>query len=440
MKGIFRRYYLWGLLLLMVSYTAKINWSDGQWQNVLETDARGYYAYLPAIFLYDDLNFDFFETVENNLEYDTSLYYDYRSYSNGHTINKYFVGEAVLLTPFFAGGHVTAKFTGATLDGYSQPYMISITLAAIFYWFIGLLALHNLLKTFNIHPKWIALTLVGFTLGSHLFYYTIGEMGMTHVYSFALISMFLSASADFFRVGRWQQFILMCFWLGLIVLVRPVNGIVVFALPFMARDYSTFKNKLTSLIRRPKLLASGALIVFVIAAIQPLIYFQQTGSFWVDSYGNEGFNFLQPHVFDFLFSYRKGLFVYTPLCLLSLCGLWFLSKSRYQFWSMIGFLTVVVYTLSSWWMWYYGGSYSARPMVEYLPFFMILFALLLQKTKRKTILLTLTVAFILLNQFQTLQYRYYLIHWSEMNSERYWNVFLDVDGLMKKRNCTDSNC
>jgi len=45
----------------------------------------------------------------------------------------------------------------------------------------------------------------------------------------------------------------------------------------------------------------------------------------------------------------------------------------------------------------------------------------------------LILLFIGLNQIQTLQYRYYIIHWSEMDKESYWDTFLDIEPILKRK-------
>jgi hypothetical protein len=92
--------------------------------------------------------------------------------------------------------------------------------------------------------------------------------------------------------------------------------------------------------------------------------------------------------------------------------------------------------LSCWWNWWYGGSFGTRPMVEYLFIFAILLAYTLNNIKRhmKSVFISLCFCCLLLCQAQTYQYRYYFIHWDEMNKERYWNVFMRVDLIVKKEN------
>ena len=73
----------------MTFVSSNLNWGKDHWKGILEADAKGYYAYLPAIFIYHDLNFGFFEKIEKEQYYDKNLYYDYTAGSNGKRINKY---------------------------------------------------------------------------------------------------------------------------------------------------------------------------------------------------------------------------------------------------------------------------------------------------------------------------------------------------------------
>jgi hypothetical protein len=86
-------------------------------------------------------------------------------------------------------------------------------------------------------------------------------------------------------------------------------------------------------------------------------------------------------------------------------------------------------------MWYYGGSFSSRVYLEFLPLFGIMLAIALANLKTKAVKISMTfsvVLIILFCQIQTFQYRYYDIHWSDMNKEKYWSVFMRIDRLINK--------
>ena len=48
------------IMLIMVLVSSNLNWRKDNWKSIIEVDGKGYYAYLPAIFIYNDLNFGFF--------------------------------------------------------------------------------------------------------------------------------------------------------------------------------------------------------------------------------------------------------------------------------------------------------------------------------------------------------------------------------------------
>ncbi len=432
------------IFILLLLYTARINWSTGQWEHVIKADGKGYYAYLPAVFIYHDLNFGFFHAAEVDHPYDKTLYYDYRSTCHGSVIDKYFIGEAILISPFFLMAHVLSLALGFPADGYSQLYIIFLTIAAVFYACFGLHFLKKTLSLYGIGDRSIIFIILAIILGTNLFYYTIGEMSMSHVYSFALVSFFIFHVKKYFREYRSENIIYASAALGFIVLTRPVNGLVVLSIPFLSGDYTAFLSGIKKYLRSPYTLIFSVTLLVTIPFIQLFVYKLQTGTFLVYSYGNESFNFLEPHIYNFLFSYKKGLFVYTPLCFIGLFGFIPMAKNKFEFFSLMIFLILTVYMLSAWWMWYYGGSFSSRVMVEYLPYFGILLAVLttwLRKRIAKSILVGLIAFTILLNQVQTLQYRYFFIHWSEMNKEKYWHTFMDIRSLfiMKSNNIKPSS-
>ena len=421
------------ILLIMTIVSSNLNWGKNYWVGIIEADAKGYYAYLPAVFIYDDLNFGFFDEIEKEKYYHENLYYDYRSGANGKVINKYYCGTALAELPFFLAAHLLTNILRFDADGYSKTYPILISIAALFYLLIGLIFLRLFLKFYKINEWQKSLILVTAVFGTNLFYYTVCEPGMSHIYSFAFISMFFYYTTQYFASFRKKYLIKLAIILGLIVLIRPINGLIVFILPFAAGSYNSLKESTIRAFRNKLWLLFGLFAFLGIVFIQFIIYKVSTGHFFIDSYGEEGFNFLSPHFIDILFSYKKGLFLYTPIFLLSLTGGYFLWKnSKFEFYSLFGFLILITYVFSSWWMWYYGGSFSSRVYVEYIPLFMILLVISLIGIKSKVtkrFYVGIVILLIVVCQIQTYQYRYYHIHWSDMNKEKYWDVFMRIDKL-----------
>ena len=415
-----------GILLLLVS--SNLNWPKDYWKGILRSDARGYYAWLPAVFIYGDLSFQFQETVENP-QTDPRHRAVYRIPVGDKITNKYFVGTAVAEVPFFLLAHAITLATGGIPDGYSFWYAFFINLAGIFYTLAGLFFLRRLLLERGVSENVLTWTLLALLFGSNLFYYSILEPGMSHVYSFACVAAFLWYMHSWFHVPARKSLVGAALFMGLIILIRPVNGIIVLAIPLMAHSWDHFKTQIKVLLKPSMLLlpvCAGLLIVF----IQPLLWKLQTGHFTVDSYPGEVFHFSNPHPIDFLFSYKKGALLYTPILLLSLVGytLKLDSDRKLTIYAIVWGL-LVLYVLSSWWNWWYGGSFSSRVLVEFLPFFALGLATLLGDFRSlvRKLSRALIVVLIVICQIQIYQYRYYQIHWEEMTSERYWNVFLRPD-------------
>lgn len=422
---------------LCLLYSAKINWGESQWPGLIQSDGKGYYSWLPAVFIYQDLNFGFFEETEIEKSYDKNRFHDYRFVHNGETMNKYPVGTAVCLLPFFLLAHLLTHISGGIADGYSQFYAIFVNIGAIFYLFFGLVFLKKLLKSYSQDDLTISFVLIAIVFGTHLFYYTIGEPSMSHIYSFAFVSLFLYVLKRYFSVPGAKWLILAAISLGMIVLIRPVNLMIIGIIPFIAGSYKDLKEGILAKFKFLTASIASAIIFFLIIGIQLLLYKIQSGDFFVYTYPGESFNFLEPHFYKILFSYKKGLFVYTPIAFVSLLGfirLW--QTNKFEAISLAMFLVVLTYILSSWWSWYYGGSFSLRAYVEYLPLFalLLLFAFnLFKKKKWKIAFAGLICVLILTCQIQTLQYRYLQIHWSEMTKEKYWDSFLRIDKVLEKR-------
>lgn len=434
------------LSLITLTVTAiswNINWGGNHWAGIIKSDGRGYYSYLPSIFIYCDPNYGFFDYIEKEKYAYTGLFYDYRSthfyLTEDNTykelrINKYFAGTALAQLPFFLTAHSLTGITGCDADGYSKTYQILIHISAIFYFTLGLLFLNLLMGRFNL-KEWIrSLVLIAAVFGTNLFYYVIAEPSLSHIYSLAFVAMFLYYVRVFMESGKNKYLYLIALAMGMIVLIRPVNGMVILLIPFVAVGQPDFLQKIKAAIKaiRPVLIA--LLIFTIIISIQFIIYKLSAGSFIIYSYAHESFDFSCPNFSDMLFSYKKGLFLYTPMYLLAFAGCWYLyrrSELSLMFWIL--FFLISTYVLSSWWMWYYGGSFSSRVYVEFLPAFMLLLAFAFDGAKKRWArisLVSFTIILILVCQIQTYQYRYCRIHFSEMTKEMYWEEFLRIDRLL----------
>ena len=335
-----------------------------QEERLINADGKGYYDYLPATFIYHDLNFSHVDTLQTKL-YGPNYTKDYLKTVNQKKVNKYFPGAAILWTPFFFGAHYYAINYDGIANGYSWPYQRAIYFAAIFYLWIGLMFLRKTLILLDVKLWIVFLIQLLFTLGTPLLYYVQFEPAYTHVYSFALISSFTYFSFKFIQNQKLKDVVIAGFILGFIVIVRPVNLLALLIIPLYFHSFNEFimfVSRLFTEYLKPLLIA---FIVFtLVISLVPFLWHFQTGQFFIWGYQEEGFNFLDPEIFNFLFSLKRGAFVHTPLLLIATIGgiySWIKTHKIYNALSFLIILYLIIYILSSWWSWHYGSSFGSRP-------------------------------------------------------------------------------
>ncbi len=417
------------IMLTMTIVTSNLNWNSRAESTIQESDSNGYYAYLPAVFIYHDLYFGFFDEMEGKKYRRPNYLSDFRFKAEDGKLNKFLCGTALAQLPFFAATHGYCLISGAEADGYSRPYSLMVTVAALFYLFLGLWCFNRLMVGLNVNNVARCVTLILITFGTQLFNYSVVEPGMSHVYSFGFVSLFGYASFRSIHESNVKWLFVMALSLGMIVLIRPINGVAVFAIPMLAGSSEALGAWFRRLFQNLWQPALASLLFLSIVSVQVLYFQLACGQWWVDTYPGEGFNFTDPHFIDILFSYKKGLFVYTPAFLITvLAALWLWRKDSFKLLSFGLFFALITYFMSSWWNWWYGGSFSSRVYTEYIPLLFLPLALLLSDLKQKPhyALLGMLVFVVFLCQIQTYQYRYYIIHWENMDKAHYWQHFLQV--------------
>lgn len=395
------------------------------------SDGEGYYEYLPATFIHKDINRRNETVIEHPDRYgrinNFGNYIDYKAYK----VNKYQIGTAVLQTPFFLYAYSTTQLNDSYQDGYQQPFHDAMRVSACFYLFLALYFFKKFLQLYEIEKPLIVLSQFLLIFSTAITNYINVEAAFSHVYSLFAITVFLYLVKSYYTQKRKRDFLLAAACFGLILLIRQVNGLILFSLPFLAGSWQNFKETLLELIHKPLLLLLAGLIILTIFFIQSYYWYLQTGALLIYSYGDETFNFLTPRFIKILFSYRKGLFVYTPVLFICLAGVFFFlkEKKQYLFVTWFLFFTIITYVFSSWWSWVYGCSYGMRVYIEFYPFFFLPFALMLRKVAWpvKAICITLALITVPINIIQTYQYKNYILHWIDMNKEDYWKIFLKTD-------------
>lgn len=418
-------------ILIVVSLIFTINNYFERAQNTIKSDGIGYYDYLPSIFMHGDLNRKN-HTGESNPELykrinQLDCYLEYGDYR----VNKYPVGTALLQSPFFYYTYLQHGKKDGFKNGYQKYYHKTIYHAALFYVFLSILFLRLLLTQYRIKRYVIIICQLLIVLATSITNYVHFDASFSHVYSLFAITAFLYLSKVYFVKKQFKFFLWACLFLGLIVILRQINILILFFIPFLAGSFDRLKDVVLFTLKNKKKLLIGLALFFSVVFIQFISWYLQTGSFIVYSYQGEEFNWSNPQIFNILFSYRKGLFLYTPVLFICLFGLvWFISKKRYYLLlTWLGFFLLLTYVLSSWWHWQFGASYGLRAYIDYYAIFFIPFAFMLNNLKlsMKIIIVALASITIPINFIQTYQYKNYILHWEGMDKEKYWKVFLKTD-------------
>jgi len=427
--------YFCGEILILFAFVVVITFVIKTPSEPIRADGIGYFDYLPSLFEHNDLIRKNYTREENPELYERiskmGMYVDYKEFR----VNKYHCGTAVLISPFYFAASLFTKPGEPANYEIDKLFQMAVYLAALFYLFFSLVFLRKLLKLYQISHINIFITQFLLAFATAVIHYAAYEASFSHIYSLFAISAFIYTAKAYFVHNRTSHFLWSCLLLGLITILRPVNLVVILFLPFLAGSFENLTKGALQVLKSPLVMLAGLLIACAVISIQFVFWYLQIGEFLVYSYQNEGFNFLNPEITNILFSYRKGLFVYTPVLLLAIFGLVrLIRQGRYYLaatWAL--FFLVLTYILSSWHNWYYGASYGMRVYVEFYPVFFILFVLLIEnlRTSYKALILIVAFAFVPLNLIQAMQYKKYILHWYEMDKAKYWRVFLKTDKTYK---------
>jgi len=434
MRSLFRNKYnnlfYSGLLMVCVVflYVRPLN---SPWHPFIAGDGLGYYAYLPAKFIHNDPNLDFkwfnrvynenyvystFENPEDNL---LVAYKDKR-------INKYYQGLSYIWMPFFIVAHVVAKVFHFTPDGFSKPYQYFIGLASLFYLLAGLYFLRRLLlRLFK--SQWVAIVVPFlFFYGTHLFTYAVFANTLSHAYSFTFCVGFLYYTVRFFQEPgkKTQSLILALLFLIISACIRPLNVLIVLTIPaFMPLSF--IKNRI---VLEKLRLSHYIFILLGLGAIAYQLWLThiQTGSFFAYTYTDEKFNFLDARFIDALFSYHMGLFVYVPLILLSVFGVFFVNKRLAVLLGL--FFLGMVFVYSSWWYW----PICKRALIDFYAIPAILLAGLLASISKRSlrfIFLSISLLCIIFFQFKAYQISNGILDEYITYKEVFWKNFFATEKM-----------
>jgi hypothetical protein len=342
------------------------------------------------------------------------------------------MGMAIFYSPAFFIGHIVALITDYSADGFSSPYQWALIANGILFFIIGLFILRKvLLRFFSDLVVTIILFIVYF--GTNYFSYSTFSSEMPHAYLFIAYALILWYTIRWHETFKMRYIVGLAITIGLSTLSRPTELIaVIIPILWYVDGWSSLKKKIKDLYyqHRVQIIVFNAILA-LIGSCQVIYWKIYSGQLIYYSYRNpgEGFEFLWPYTLKFLFSFRKGWLIYTPVMIFAIYGLFILYKNnRGIFYSVFVFFIINLYIVSSWSCWWYAQSFGQRAMIQSYAVLSIPLGYSIVKVAGanifKKILLSLTIAALLfLNLFQYWQLRKNILSLDRMTFDYYVKTF-----------------
>ena len=410
-------------LCLFLSY--QINFYVRNYKYEIENDKAGYYVYLPATFIY---GWDINKFPAGIMDKTHSFVLDKKT---NKIIDKYTCGVAILWAPFFLITHFIAVQRNLQPDGFSDFYQHMTVLPEVFYLILALLFLRRFLR-FYVSRLYSYLAIIFLVAGTNLYFFSIDDGLMSHLSSFFLFSIYLYLLKKFLISEKksYRLFCLISLVIAMVILVRPTNIIILAWILFL--DVGSLKD-IQSRLRlfiNLKYILTFAIITFIVFLPQLIYWRYLSGHFVYYSYKGESFsNWKDPQLIPFWFSPLNGLFIYSPLALIFVIGITRMIRKKIPNGIFIGlFFLLVSYVYSSWYTWFFGGSFGCRPFIEYYSLMSLPFALLIQSVPswKNLFLRSLLALSVALFTYYSLMLTYN--YWWNSSSTWAWDQFLkDLD-------------
>ena len=405
--------------------------------HVISWDVFGYYIYLPATFIHGDIMLDDISWIRSEMDskmISTTLYQLTDSPKDGMMFF-FFMGMALLYLPFFLIAHGIALLFGFPADGFSEPYQLCLTWGFTIYTLIGLIYARKILLRF-FSDKWVSFLLIIILLGTNLYHFTAVTNIETANPLFMLFAMVVWYSIRWHETDNAKYLYIIAAISALITLMKP-SEILCVLIPVLwgISSPQQLPERIRYLWQRRIQILKGIGIALLVFSPQMIYWTMETGYPIYDSYKNPGvgLDFFSPHTLDAFFSFKKGWLLYTPVMWMALFGFTHLYKQKRKlFWPILTYFILTTWVITSWTEWWYGGSYSIRPMTTSYVLLAIPMGLLLSTWYnsswwKRILSIALPLVLVALNLFQMWQFRNYVLHPYTMTKDYYFAVFGKTD-------------
>jgi hypothetical protein len=271
---------------------------------------------------------------------------------------------------------------------------------------------------------------VSIVWATNLYHYATYDSIFAHAFSFFLLAALLELGMGWLSAPptavSLQSTVLRPALIGLIaalvILVRHTNGLMLLFLAGLVIESGQIRA-------RWKEIAVAAVTTVALLTPQLAIYHYASGQWLFHTYGPNGqFDFTAPQIIPVLFSTQKGLFFWSPILLLSLCGVPLMRRHfAGLFVPTLIVLPSVLFIIASWNDWQLGGSFGSRGFTDFMPIFAIALAAFFQWSSGRTWTPAVALAgsaALALSIAQMIQYWLRIIPIADTSWELYKSVFL----------------
>ncbi len=422
--------YLLIVFLALVAIFQARKWST---HDVIIWDMAGYYQYLSSYFIYDDIG-DGSYTAFARAKYRPDLDENYGLVPapNGQKVIKYPLGMSLFYAPAFFIAHTVAMLRGSPADGYASIYQKMLALGCLVYALLGLWVLRKVLCQF-FEDTTVALTLLAIGLATNFLNYATYESPTSHGTLFLLTSVVMLLTVRWLAAFKRCDAVLLGLTLGIIGLVRVTElWMVLVPLLWGITSRAAARERLSQLWQQRGQVLLMVVLTSSVLTLQMWFWHTVGGAWIIDSYPGEKFDFLHPNLLLGLFSARKGWLLYTPVMALAIAGIFMMrEKIRAALPVLLVMLPLVLYITFSWEQWWYGGGFSARPLISIYPLLALSMASLFDRCRRSNWMLRsialILLIFIVLNLTQTWQYHRGIVNCCDTTWDMYRERFFWLD-------------
>ncbi len=402
-----------GLAVLCILYVLSLPFVA---HRMTASDAIEYYVYDRSLYFDHDLDFfndyqGFYDRNPKSLEAFKAGFLD-KTNPVGHAINNGPIGSALLWSPFFLAGDLTARTLHAlgssvAPDGYSQPYIRAVSLGAALYAGIGMVLTYLLARAITNAPAAFWATLAIWLATPAIFYSHLAPT-YAHATSWFAASAFLTVWYRTRGQRTWRGWVALGLLGGLVATVREQDAVFL-AVPAVdealrllgkavggrrtadggkgeSEEANPPAANLSSLSTRTGLpptlfrdclrtLAGGVLMgICALVAFTPqlAVYKTLNGNFRPSTEVSDKLHWNAPNGLRVLFEPHHGMFLWSPILLLAVVGLGLLIARDYRLGLSLstGFL-LTWYLNGAFQTWSTAGAFGARRFIVCSPIFAV---------------------------------------------------------------------